>query len=800
MISFGGMIPARRSSILSAVPGDPAEGSVAEGPGAEDCPPPRAWPGGRLLRKAAAWLAAGLAGQESELCLRGMQRGFVMDTPLRLFVSHLLVLAVLLVDSLVFDDFLSSPGSRPWGGCAAPSCAVAWVTLFAAAVQAAALGVPVLAILALPPAGQARLARALPALDTAVMLSLWALRLAASAALPLADLEALRGPAPGLSGVLASSLAYALFFPTSLSPLAPPLGAAVALVGAAVYVALPVTRAVRTRPPDDPWELLGVAALPALWGGMVAFYWAACSPLGDEAARQACRREGGAAAHARCRCRRCRAWRGGDPPPAGAPGAPGAPAPRVAFGTELRPRRPGPCWRGRLRELAADEVAMLGVFSTLLWLLAPASLALAAWGLVRVSFEQRPPGGPGAVAALRRLRAAPAPAPAGACPAPLEGADFFSVAIPASSIAALFAAVAVAVRVARVTAQQRDALIRDIVPEDVADALVLRYVRRQAAGRPAGARGPRRCPPAGGAGDDPAAPASEADVGGWVPVWDGRGAGGQGAPPAAAAAGAPGAGPAPAGPPGDAPGDAPAAAGASPADAPCRVVTPVGASPAELAFFRQHRDVSLMFSDLVGFTALSSALPPRTVLALLHAVFSALDRVSSYLGAYKYETVGDAYITASNLGREDAGHRLTALRMGVTLARVVAGTVLEAGGAGGAVRLRARVGLHTGDVAAGVLGARRSVMTLVGDAMNTASRMESQSLPGHVQASGAFWAGLPAGVRGLFYPREVAVKGKGPMRTYVLDVEGQREACAAHGLDLTASPAVWGRVARGSGR
>lgn len=67
-------------------------------------------------------------------------------------------------------------------------------------------------------------------------------------------------------------------------------------------------------------------------------------------------------------------------------------------------------------------------------------------------------------------------------------------------------------------------------------------------------------------------------------------------------------------------------------------------------------------------------------------------------------------------------------------------------------------------------------MTLVGDTLNTASRMESTSLPSHVHATAAFYAGLPPQHQGLFVEREMEIKGKGLMKTYLLDVEGRAEA------------------------
>lgn len=158
---------------------------------------------------------------------------------------------------------------------------------------------------------------------------------------------------------------------------------------------------------------------------------------------------------------------------------------------------------------------------------------------------------------------------------------------------------------------------------------------------------------------------------------------------------------------------------------------------------------------------------------------------------YKYETVGDAYITASNLLKRDRRHRETGLAMAVTLVRVVGDLVVDLPDGGGRRGLSARVGLHTGPVAAGLVGLKRNVLTLVGDTLNVASRMESNGKPGCVQATEECWRGLPDEVKGLFEATSVEAKGKGTLRAYLLDVDAHRDALASLGLDLMADPGTW---------
>ena len=79
------------------------------------------------------------------------------------------------------------------------------------------------------------------------------------------------------------------------------------------------------------------------------------------------------------------------------------------------------------------------------------------------------------------------------------------------------------------------------------------------------------------------------------------------------------------------------------------------------------------------------------------------------------------------------------------------------------------MGVHTGPLAASTLGFKRNCLTLVGDPLNTASRMESSSRPGHIRMSAATYWRLPSHVRQCFQLETIDVKGKGPMDTYIAD-------------------------------
>jgi len=173
-----------------------------------------------------------------------------------------------------------------------------------------------------------------------------------------------------------------------------------------------------------------------------------------------------------------------------------------------------------------------------------------------------------------------------------------------------------------------------------------------------------------------------------------------------------------------------------------------------------HPTATVLFADIVGFTQLSSGLAPTRLVAILNEVFSAFDHLADRHGLEKIKTIGDAYMVVGGLPEARADHAAAVARMALdmreAIAQVTAGTGLEV-----------RIGLHTGEVVAGVIGVRKFTYDLWGDTVNTASRMESHGAPGQIQLSEAAAQALgeqfECEARG-----EIEVKGKGPMRTFWL--------------------------------
>ena len=195
---------------------------------------------------------------------------------------------------------------------------------------------------------------------------------------------------------------------------------------------------------------------------------------------------------------------------------------------------------------------------------------------------------------------------------------------------------------------------------------------------------------------------------------------------------------------------------------------------------RKHTNVSVLFSDIVGFTTISSSASPTEIMDMLDSLFSRFDVLCERHGVYKLETIGDAYLVLSGLPAacEDHADRLAAFAVDMLAAsrEVLSPLTGEP--------LEIRVGLHTGSVVAGVAGTTRPRYCVFGDTVNVASRMESTSEKGRIQMSGEFRRELVDASRFTFTSRgPIAVKGKGELATFFLESYTGLPACVSATVD-----------------
>jgi class 3 adenylate cyclase len=173
-------------------------------------------------------------------------------------------------------------------------------------------------------------------------------------------------------------------------------------------------------------------------------------------------------------------------------------------------------------------------------------------------------------------------------------------------------------------------------------------------------------------------------------------------------------------------------------------------------------EVTVAFADLVGFTALSSEMPPAEVVTLLNGLFTRFDVAAQELGIEKIKTVGDAYMAVCGLPILVPNHAERMVRMAIRMVHITREHAMEHG-----VSMKLRVGINSGPVVAGVIGKSKYIYDLWGDTVNLASRMESGGIPDSVQVTRPVYEKLKD--QFVFEARgEIEVKGKGNVEAWVL--------------------------------
>jgi len=189
-----------------------------------------------------------------------------------------------------------------------------------------------------------------------------------------------------------------------------------------------------------------------------------------------------------------------------------------------------------------------------------------------------------------------------------------------------------------------------------------------------------------------------------------------------------------------------------------------------------HEQVMVLFCDVVGFTSMSKEVEPSEVMHFLNELYESFDKLVDEYDMYKLDIVGDCYIVVAGLIKEDQDGFVCVDEMDD--GEVTSNAVRIMQFAKAMLResrpvlmphnhepVQLRIGIHTGPLVSGLVGAKMPKFTLFGDTMNTASRMETCCKPGCVHVSDAFAQLLPHEEWGS--TGGVQVKGKGMMQTYL---------------------------------
>lgn len=173
-------------------------------------------------------------------------------------------------------------------------------------------------------------------------------------------------------------------------------------------------------------------------------------------------------------------------------------------------------------------------------------------------------------------------------------------------------------------------------------------------------------------------------------------------------------------------------------------------------------EVTILFADIVNFTTLSANINATDLVGLLNRVFMVFDELCELHGLEKIKTIGDAYMVVGGLPYHRPDHAAAIANIALDMQREITQLQTYEG-----QNIEVRIGINTGAVIAGVIGKKKFAYDLWGDAVNTASRMESHGLPGKIQVTEVTYQRLCHHY--LFEPRHtIDVKGKGTMQTYWL--------------------------------
>jgi len=183
---------------------------------------------------------------------------------------------------------------------------------------------------------------------------------------------------------------------------------------------------------------------------------------------------------------------------------------------------------------------------------------------------------------------------------------------------------------------------------------------------------------------------------------------------------------------------------------------------------RHHEEVTIMFTDFRDFTKISEQLSPVDLVKEIDYCFRHFDHIiGKYPSLEKIKTIGDAYLCAGGLpaAHPDHAHEMVAAALEIRefIAELETQRARE-----GKIGFQVRIGIHTGPVIAGVVGATKFAYDIWGDTVNTASRLESASEPGQVNISGATYERVQTRFN-CRHRGEIATKNKTNMHMYFVD-------------------------------
>lgn len=179
---------------------------------------------------------------------------------------------------------------------------------------------------------------------------------------------------------------------------------------------------------------------------------------------------------------------------------------------------------------------------------------------------------------------------------------------------------------------------------------------------------------------------------------------------------------------------------------------------------RLFDEVTVLFTDFVNFTTVSQQLTPEQLVAELHFCFMAFDNIISQYNIEKIKTIGDAYLAVGGLPNADHLHAENVVKASLNIAAFVRERKANLGDK----TFNIRIGIHSGSVVAGIVGVKKFAYDIWGDTVNTAARMEQNSVSGKINVSETTY-NLVKDNFAFTYRGEIEAKNKGALKMYFLD-------------------------------
>ncbi|HET9878301.1 MAG TPA: adenylate/guanylate cyclase domain-containing protein [Candidatus Limnocylindria bacterium] len=171
---------------------------------------------------------------------------------------------------------------------------------------------------------------------------------------------------------------------------------------------------------------------------------------------------------------------------------------------------------------------------------------------------------------------------------------------------------------------------------------------------------------------------------------------------------------------------------------------------------------SILFADVADFTPMAEHVSPVRLVQMLDQLFGHFDALAEQYAVEKIKTIGDCYMAAAGIPTPRADHARVLGLLALDMLDAV-----RQQGAVGSLGFELRIGINSGPVVAGIIGRKRFLYDLWGDAVNTAGRMQTEGIPGRIQITRATYELLKDEF--VCEPRgRVTIKGKGEMETWYL--------------------------------